>query len=213
MKIQALQVGPIGTNCYIFCDEGAKVCGIVDPGGEPEVILDAVKKLGCTVDKILLTHGHYDHTGAVPALLRTLPPTAVYIHEADFDFPSPQLFPLKTELTQGALGGVSFYGEGDRITVGTLELQVLHTPRTFRGQRYAGVRGYPVLRRYALCRVLRPDGFPRRQHEGHDGLSCPSGGPARRLPGAAGTHGAKYAGAGTENKSLYADGAAGARLR
>ena len=46
MKIQALQVGPIGTNCYIFCDEGAKVCGIVDPGGEPEVILDAVKKLG-----------------------------------------------------------------------------------------------------------------------------------------------------------------------
>ena len=127
MKIQALQVGPIGTNCYIFCDEGAKVCGIVDPGGEPEVILDAVKKLGCTVDKILLTHGHYDHTGAVPALLRTLPPTAVYIHEADFDFPSPQLFPLKTELTQGALGGVSFYGEGDRITVGTLELQVLHT--------------------------------------------------------------------------------------
>ena len=128
MKIQALQVGPIGTNCYIFCDEGAKVCGIVDPGGEPEVILDAVKKLGCTVDKILLTHGHYDHTGAVPALLRTLPPTAVYIHEADFDFPSPQLFPLKTELTQGALGGVSFYGEGDRITVGTLELQVLHTP-------------------------------------------------------------------------------------
>ena len=50
MKIQALQVGPIGTNCYIFCDEGAKVCGIVDPGGEPEVILDAVKKLGGTVD-------------------------------------------------------------------------------------------------------------------------------------------------------------------
>ena len=59
MKIQALQVGPIGTNCYIFCDEGAKVCGIVDPGGEPEVILDAVKKLGCTVDKILLTHGRH----------------------------------------------------------------------------------------------------------------------------------------------------------
>ena len=109
MKIQALQVGPIGTNCYIFCEEGAKVCGIVDPGGEPEVILDAVKKLGCTVDKILLTHGHYDHTGAVPALLRTLPPTAVYIHEADFDFPSPQLFPLKTELTQGALGGAVSY--------------------------------------------------------------------------------------------------------
>ena len=46
MKIQALQVGPIGTNCYIFCDGGAKVCGIVDPGGGPEVA-DCGLLFGC----------------------------------------------------------------------------------------------------------------------------------------------------------------------
>ena len=69
MKIQALQVGSIGTNCYILCDEAAKVCAVIDPGAEPELILSAAEKLDCTVDKILLTHGHYDHTGAVADLL------------------------------------------------------------------------------------------------------------------------------------------------
>ena len=128
MKIQALQVGSIGTNCYILCDEAAKVCAVIDPGAEPELILSAAEKLDCTVDKILLTHGHYDHTGAVAALMETLPPTAVYIHQADFDSPQTQLFPLKSELARIPFGGVNFYGEGDRITVGTLELQVLHTP-------------------------------------------------------------------------------------
>ena len=128
MKIQALQVGSIGTNCYILCDEAAKVCAVIDPGAEPELILSAAEKLDCTVDKILLTHGHYDHTGAVAALLEMLPPTAVYIHQADFDSPQTQLFPLKSELARIPFGGVNFYGEGDRITVGTLELQVLHTP-------------------------------------------------------------------------------------
>ena len=37
MKIQALQVGSIGTNCYILCDEAAKVCAVIDPGAEPEL--------------------------------------------------------------------------------------------------------------------------------------------------------------------------------
>ena len=133
MKIQALQVGSIGTNCYLLCDETTHTCAVVDPGGEPELILSAVEKLGCAVDKILLTHGHYDHTGGVAALAEALPPTAIYIHEADFDFPNVQLFPLKAELSRIPFGGVNFYKEGDRLTVGTLELQVLHTPGHSRG--------------------------------------------------------------------------------
>ena len=132
MKIQALQVGSIGTNCYILCDEAAKVCAVIDPGAEPELILSAAEKLDCTVDKILLTHGHYDHTGAVAALMETLPPTAVYIHQADFDSPQTQLFPLKNELARIPFGGVNFYGEGDRITVARWSFRCstpLATPR------------------------------------------------------------------------------------
>ena len=83
MKIQALQVGSIGTNCYILCDEAAKVCAVIDPGAEPELILSAAEKLDCTVDKILLTHGHYDHTGGVAGLEAAFPGTPVYLHRAD----------------------------------------------------------------------------------------------------------------------------------
>ncbi len=133
MMIQVLQVGPYGTNCYILCDEAAKVCAVVDPGDEPELILSAVEKLDCTVDKILITHGHSDHTDGVPALMEALPPTAVYIHQADYDCPDTQLFPLKSDLSRIPFGGVNFYGEGDRLTVGTREVQVLHTPGHSKG--------------------------------------------------------------------------------
>ena len=34
MKIKCLQVGPIGTNCYLLCDEDAKTCAVIDPGGD-----------------------------------------------------------------------------------------------------------------------------------------------------------------------------------
>ena len=43
MKIQALQVGSIGTNCYILCDENAHTCAVIDPGAEPELILSAAE--------------------------------------------------------------------------------------------------------------------------------------------------------------------------
>ena len=123
MKIQALQVGSIGTNCYILCDEAAKVCAVIDPGAEPELILSAAEKLDCTVDKILLTHGHYDHTTAVPALHRVYPQADIYIHQADANGAGSTLFPLA-----GEVDDLKLYDEGDVIRLGDHEIQVLHTP-------------------------------------------------------------------------------------
>ncbi len=129
MEIKTLQVGPIGTNCYILCDEQAKACAVIDPGGEAERIAAAVKATGCALKKILLTHGHYDHTGGVLGLLDAFPPLAVYIHRADLEMPLPQLFPLNSEMgSLPGFSGVNFYGEGDHISVGGLDVQVLHTP-------------------------------------------------------------------------------------
>ena len=123
MKIQALQVGSIGTNCYILCDEAAKVCAVIDPGAEPELILSAAEKLDCTVDKILLTHGHYDHTGAVGELQAKWPETPVYLNRRDVyaDACTQQLFPLLS-------GDVRDYDEGDTVAVGGLTVTVLATP-------------------------------------------------------------------------------------
>ena len=128
MKIQALQVGSIGTNCYILCDEAAKVCAVIDPGAEPELILSAAEKLDCTVDKILLTHGHYDHTTAVPELHQALPQAEIYIHKADANGAGSRLFPLA-----GQIPDLKFYDEGDALTLGELTIQVLHTPGHSKG--------------------------------------------------------------------------------
>ena len=134
MKIHMLQVAPLGTNCYILCGEEARLCAVVDPGGDADRVAAAVKDTGCTPVFILLTHGHYDHTGGVAELCAALPSVSVYIHRADFSNPDARLFPLKGQMdAAGQLSAVHFYGEGDRLTLGGLDIQVLHTPGHSKG--------------------------------------------------------------------------------
>ena len=121
MNIKAMQVGPIGTNCYLLEDESTRQAAVIDPGGDAPRLLAALK--GLEVRYILLTHGHYDHTGAAAELAAALPQAEVYIHERDYRDVDPGLFPLRTQLS-----AVNFYGEGDRLPLGELTLEVLHTP-------------------------------------------------------------------------------------
>ena len=58
MTIKTLQVGPIMTNCYLLCDEDAKVCALIDPGDDESRIEKLVGQSGCALKYILLTHGH-----------------------------------------------------------------------------------------------------------------------------------------------------------
>lgn len=123
MKIQTLQVGPIGTNCYILSDPEAGKCAVIDPGEEASRVAAAVKGSGCAPCAILLTHGHYDHTGAVAALRQQWPDVPVYLSRLDQAGDNPYL----RELFPPIAGAVD-YGEGDTIAVGTLTVEVLSTP-------------------------------------------------------------------------------------
>ena len=123
MKVKIMQVGAIGTNCYFLMDPDSKLLAIIDPGDEPELIQEAVVETGMEVKYILLTHGHYDHTTAVPALHRVYPGAEVYIHKADADGAGSRIFPLA-----GQMEGLNYYDEGDTLTMGTLTIEVLHTP-------------------------------------------------------------------------------------
>ena len=123
MKIQTLQVGPIGTNCYILNDPEAGKCAVIDPGEEASRVAAAVKGSGCAPCAILLTHGHYDHTGAVAALRQQWPDVPVYLSRLDQAGDNPYL----RELFPPIAGAVD-YGEGDTIAVGTLTVEVLSTP-------------------------------------------------------------------------------------
>ena len=121
MKVKMMQVGPIGTNCYIL-EDGGKIA-IIDPGDEAERILSILSRLDSRVEYILLTHGHYDHTTAVPELHRALPEAKIYIHQADANGAGSRLFPLA-----GQVDDLLLYDEGDTLPLGNLTVEVLHTP-------------------------------------------------------------------------------------
>ena len=128
MQVKVLQVGPIGTNCYLLEDEKAHVAAVIDPGDEAGRILQVIKDDGVDVKYILLTHGHYDHTTAVPELHQALPQAEIYIHKADANGAGSRLFPLA-----GQIPDLKFYDEGDVLTLGELTIQVLHTPGHSKG--------------------------------------------------------------------------------
>ena len=128
MKVKVLQEGPIGTNCYILEDDTTGKAAVIDPGDEAGRILKALEEDKVEVEYILLTHGHYDHTTAVPELHRALPKAKIYIHKADANGAGSQLFPLA-----GQVDGLLFYDEGDTLTLGSLTIEVLHTPGHSKG--------------------------------------------------------------------------------
>ena len=141
MKVLSLMVGPIMTNCYLLCDEVAKVCAVIDPGDEPERIEALMATTGCTPVMILLTHGHFDHCTGVAGLLKKWSDLPVYIHEADVTDSSG------SELTFRRLDEKNqrYYQEGDTLTVGGLTLRVMETPGHSRGSVCLLVEGQGVI--------------------------------------------------------------------
>ena len=123
MKVKMMQVGLIGTNCYILEDEGTGKAAVIDPGDDGAAIADVLKEDRAQVEYILLTHGHYDHTTGVPDLKARFPEARVYIHRADANGAGSQLFPLA-----GQIKDLRYYGEGDAFPLGSLPIQVMETP-------------------------------------------------------------------------------------
>ena len=114
--ITKLTLGLYQTNTYILSNDTDAL--VIDPGYEADAILDALQ--GRTLKAIVLTHGHFDHVGAVKELVAETG-CDVYIHPAESQLP-----PM---MTAGALYYTHTYGEGDTISpVSGIELHVLHTP-------------------------------------------------------------------------------------
>ena len=119
LNIDTYPLGSYQTNCYIVYQDDSPDCIVIDPGYEPETVLLAVKRLKKNLAAILLTHGHFDHVGAVKDLVAETD-CKVYIHEYDLALPAT--------LTAGPLYYTDLYDEGDVLHLAGLTIRVLHTP-------------------------------------------------------------------------------------
>ena len=126
MTLDSLQVGLIGTNCYLLTDETAgNATAVIDPGGSADQILARIQKNKLDVKLILLTHGHFDHVMGVPDLLAVYPDVPVYLTETDYpEARDGGQFGYK----MGPVEGIRFYDEGDTVQLGNLSIDVLRTP-------------------------------------------------------------------------------------
>ena len=119
LTLHTLPLGAYQTNCYILHQEDSSSCVVIDPGYTPEVVLSFLEGQGVTLEAILLTHGHFDHVGAVRDLAAETG-CKVYLNPADLSMPP--------RLTAGPLYYTDTYSEGDTITPAGISFQVLSTP-------------------------------------------------------------------------------------
>ena len=127
LNVIELSLGDYQTNTYIVHAKGAKSCCIIDPGYDAKVILSKVAALGLTVDAVLLTHGHFDHVGAVEDIVKATG-CKLWMSESDWSqFPNPvtsYFYPLANcDFTE-----VNFCEDGEVIQAGGLTFLTLATP-------------------------------------------------------------------------------------
>lgn len=92
LEVFTLSLGPLQANCFIVVRGDAAL--LIDPGDEPEAVAGAFDELGVAPSAILVTHGHFDHFGAVAPLARRYA-APVYVGEADAaQMADPGLGPL-----------------------------------------------------------------------------------------------------------------------
>ena len=135
IKVGSMTLGMVGTNCFFVFDDGAvdsegKKHGVLfDPADRGDRIYETLTAKNFVIDLILLTHGHFDHIGAVRELMDA--DTKLIIHSLD----APMLTDPELNAGKGLLGwsitapeATDQVKEGDELELAGLKVKVLHTP-------------------------------------------------------------------------------------
>jgi hydroxyacylglutathione hydrolase len=130
LRYQTIPVTPFQQNCSLVWDDVTHQAAVIDPGGDLELILDAVKQLGLKLEQIWITHGHVDHAAATAELaaLLNLPIHGPHVEDqfwidnlpqaaANYHFPPAQPF-----------SPTRWLADGDTVSIGQHTLQVRHCP-------------------------------------------------------------------------------------
>jgi len=134
MKLNQLTVGQLGVNCYIVSCEDTKESLVIDPGDNVEIILEKIEQENLQVKYIVNTHGHADHIGA-NTILKNKTKALIAIHSDDAPMLSNPKLNLSIYIGASIISDAAdiILNDGDIMTIGNVNLSVLHTPGHTKG--------------------------------------------------------------------------------
>ncbi len=135
MTINKISVGELSTNCYIIKTDNNNAI-IIDAGANAKGIMDFIDKNNLTVKALVLTHGHFDHIGAVSEI-KDKTGAKVYIHESDAELLDDADNSMAIHLIDMKNYIITkpdvLLKDGDTIEVDEVKLTVIHTPGHTKG--------------------------------------------------------------------------------
>jgi glyoxylase-like metal-dependent hydrolase (beta-lactamase superfamily II) len=129
MVIKELVVGPLESNCYLIVDEHTKETLVIDPGDEPDRIIDLIHENSLQVKYIVCTHAHFDHVSAVYDIKKeTGAPIIIHRDEQEvYRGTRQQAVSWGFELDELPEPDM-LVSEGDILEIGSLKFVIIHTP-------------------------------------------------------------------------------------
>ncbi|HPJ37440.1 MAG TPA: MBL fold metallo-hydrolase [Spirochaetota bacterium] len=129
MIIEQILVTNMAVFCYLIGDESSGEAALIDPAGDFDFIFEKVKKHSLTVNKVINTHGHFDHTSGNDYIIKKTG-AQLLIHETELG----KLDSITNRLMSRMVGGkgspkpFQTLHDGDSISIGNIDLKVIHTP-------------------------------------------------------------------------------------
>lgn len=129
MHIKIMEVGALGTNCYLVYCGNNKEGIIIDPGGDGDQIISIIQKIKIDIKYIINTHGHHDHIGANKKI-KDYTNKELLIHKNDSAMltSSQRNFSVFSGEECNGPAADRFLSEGDLIEFGECSLKVIHLP-------------------------------------------------------------------------------------
>lgn len=129
MVIKQIHLPQMENFSYLIGDESSRTCAVIDPAFDPQKILNTAKTDGYIITHVINTHGHSDHASGNAAIIEATD-AQLCIHRED----AAQVTRLLTRAISRILGGKGsppasrLLEDNDFITIGGIDLRILHTP-------------------------------------------------------------------------------------